>query len=113
MWNADFSAAFVQNDKQLFQFSDELMKRFNNLSCWRIDASFIAAYPEFAGDIPTYNSVPKKIDDKSYEGEYFFGSDTNDGVSQSGPSATTDPEGQWIYDHGRWYIAGATTGAVR
>ncbi|KAH0388328.1 hypothetical protein KCU92_g973, partial [Aureobasidium melanogenum] len=115
MWNSDFSTTFVQNDKQLFQFSDELIKRFNNLSCWRIDASFIAAYPEFAGDIPTYNSVPKKIDDKSYDGEYYFGSDTNDGVvSHNGPGAATGPEGQWIYDNGRWYIAGATVpGAVR
>ncbi|KAG9525584.1 hypothetical protein KCV07_g1116, partial [Aureobasidium melanogenum] len=115
MWNSDFSTTFVQNDKQLFQFSDELIKRFNNLSCWRIDASFIAAYPEFAGDIPTYNSVPKKIDDKSYDGEYYFGSDTNDGVvSHNGPGAATGPEGQWIYDNGRWYIAGATvTGAAR
>lgn len=108
MWNSDFSATFCQNDKQLFQFSDELIKRFNNLSCWRIDASFIAAYPEFAGDIPTYNSVPKKIDDKSYDGEYYFGSDNSDGaVSHNGVGAPTGPEGQWIYDNGRWYIAGA------
>ncbi|KAI4715958.1 hypothetical protein E4T48_07847 [Aureobasidium sp. EXF-10727] len=107
MWNSDFSTAFVQNDKQLFQFSDELVKRFYNLSCWRIDAAFIAAYPEFAGDIPTYNSVPKKIDDKPYDGEYFFGSDLDDGVTHNGPGAATSAGGQWMYDHGRWYLAGA------
>ena len=113
MWNADFAATFVQNDKQLFQFSDELFKRFNNLSCWRIDASFIAVYPEFAGDIPTYNSVPKKVDDRSFDGEYYFGSDTNAGVSHNASGTATHPEGQWVYDHGRWYIAAAATGAVR
>ncbi|CAD0083161.1 unnamed protein product [Aureobasidium vineae] len=107
MWNSDFATAFVQNDKQLFQFSDELIKRFYNLSCWRIDAAFIAAYPEFAGDIPTYNSVPKKIDDKPYEGEYFFGSDLDDGVTHNGPGAATTAGGQWIYDQGRWYVSGA------
>ncbi|THZ91623.1 hypothetical protein D6C82_09884 [Aureobasidium pullulans] len=105
MWNSDFSTAFVQNDKQLFQFSDELIKRFYNLSCWRIDAAFIAAYPEFAGDIPTYNSVPKKIDDKPYEGEFYFGSEIRDGDTHNGSGAAGG--GQWIYDNGRWYIAGA------
>ncbi|KAI5205440.1 hypothetical protein E4T39_03009 [Aureobasidium subglaciale] len=107
MWNSDFSTTFVQNDKQLFQFSDELYKRFCNLSCWRIDVAFLAVYPEFTGDIPTYNSVPKKIDDKPYEGEFLFGSEIQEGDTHNSAGAGVAGGGQWIYDHGRWYIAGA------
>ncbi|KAI4736682.1 hypothetical protein E4T50_12816 [Aureobasidium sp. EXF-12298] len=108
MWNSDFSTTFVQNDKQLFQFSDDLIKRFYNLNCWRIDAAFIAAYPEFAGDIPTYNSVPKKIDDKPYQEDYFFGDDLDYSALHNGPGGpAVTAGGQWIYDNGRWYIAGA------
>lgn len=107
MWNSDFSTTFVQNDKQLFQFSDDLIRRFENLNCWRIDASFIAAYPEFAGDIPTYNSVPKKIDDKSYGEDYIFGDDLDYSAVHNPHGTAVTAGGQWIYDNGRWYIAGA------
>jgi hypothetical protein len=108
MWNSDFSTTFVQNDKQLFQFSDDLIRRFENLNCWRIDASFIAAYPEFAGDIPTYNSVPKKIDDRSYGEEYIYGDDLDYSAAVHNCHGTAvTAGGQWIYDNGRWYIAGA------
>jgi hypothetical protein len=112
MWNDDFSAAFVQDSKNMFHFSPELLRRFNNLSCWRIDSSFIAAYPEFAGDIPTYNSVPRKIDDKSHHQqneEYYFGSEQVDGDAYDGATtaaaAAAAGNGQWVYDHGRWYTA--------
>lgn len=136
IWNFDFSRTYTststfpdpsgpstssQPQQQLFRFSDELMSRFNNLSCWRIDAAFIAAYPEFSGDIPTYNSVPRKVDGKGVveeveeegqgqrQGDYFFGMDVGAVGGVGGVAGGTQGQqghGQWVCDNGRWFFAG-------
>ena len=73
------------------------MKRFNNLNCWAVDAAFIAAYPEFAGDIPTYNSVPPRIEDKAFDGYWF----DREGGSQGDETQQT----QWPAEDRRWFVA--------
>ncbi|GAB7350831.1 hypothetical protein MBLNU459_g1364t1 [Dothideomycetes sp. NU459] len=65
LWPFNFSDMFTHNAKtQLYQFSDELIARFDNVSCWTVDSAFLTQYPEFMGDMPTFNSVPPTINDK-------------------------------------------------
>lgn len=87
------------------------MKRFYTLNCWRIDAAFIAAYPEFGGDIPTYNSVPRKIDDKRHDEFYYQEVEEVNGNNNGGNGNTqvvvaAAPTGPWVCDNGRWYAPG-------
>lgn len=67
LWPFKFSDMFRQDGKtRLMQFSPELTKRVSNVNCWTIDSAFLHAYPEFMGDLPTFNSVPGQLDEKPF-----------------------------------------------
>lgn len=73
LWPFSMADTFFDNKQTgLYQFSPELTMRFHNINCWSIDTAFITEYPEFAGDIPTYNSIPPHIDDKMSDGKNFY-----------------------------------------
>lgn len=120
LWPFKFSDMFRQNGKtRLLQFSPELTKRFSTLNCWTIDSAFLHAYPEFMGDMPTFNSVPPQINDQPYSGQSYLGDDVQDVSTQEqgyvGVGRQLHPHqqqvayGKWNYDR-RGFIEGSVMG---
>lgn len=47
------------------------MRRLNNINYWTVDSAFLTEFPEFTGDVPTYNSIPPCINEKASGGQTF------------------------------------------
>ena len=95
LWPYNFADTFFQSkETHLLQFSPELLKRFNNNNCWTVDSGFLVRYPEFVGDLPTYNSIPARIEDKGSDEQNFYLQDESLGQLQ--PSQGVLPQ-TWAY----------------
>ncbi|KAL1306647.1 hypothetical protein AAFC00_005322 [Neodothiora populina] len=94
IWPFDIADTFIEDKRtRLLQFSPELVRRLYNIRFWSIDVAFLNEYPEFVGDIPTYNSIPPRVDDAPACGnQYFFfqndeeDDDTHMSTTTSNPS---------------------------
>lgn len=85
VWPFSLYDTFVAGKRsQLMQFSSELLRRFNNLNYWVMDGALLKHFPEFAGDVPAYNTIPPSIQVTLPGGQYFhFGDEGNEYANNS------------------------------
>lgn len=69
-----------------------MTRRFHNLNYWSIDTAFLTEYPEFVGDIPVYNSIPPKVEERDISNQYFFFQDEE---NNDCPLSTTSRPVSW------------------
>lgn len=94
LWPFSLNDTYYEDtNTRLLQFSPEIMRRFYNINYWSIDSAFMVEYPEFMGDIPIYNSVPPKVDDKYTSNQYFYHQEEEQNVN---PMATNNRVGNWV-----------------
>ena len=63
LWPFEVRDMYTRNrETQLYQFSRTFLDRADDLRCYCMDSSFFGVYPEFRGDIPIFNSLPKHLD---------------------------------------------------
>ncbi|RDW67532.1 hypothetical protein BP6252_08928 [Coleophoma cylindrospora] len=90
LWPYEFRDTYVRNrNTNLYEFSKTFLHQANDLGCYTLDSSFFAKYPEFQGDVPIYQSLPRlcsSISSHSTSWQYFPVNQQNiDGWAENGP----------------------------
>jgi len=116
LWPFEVSDAYTEDEStRSLQFSPEIMRRFNNINYWAIDESFLCAYPEFRGDMPSYNSIPGVVQEKAGGGQEFcFHDDHDDDDDGKGHGSIVRGSARrgWDYGGAAELVGGEVDGSV-
>ncbi|KEF54541.1 uncharacterized protein A1O9_08983 [Exophiala aquamarina CBS 119918] len=62
LWPYDLRATYDINPQTgLSQFSPQFLEHLGDLRCWTMNSDFLVEFPDFRGDVPTFNGGPPSL----------------------------------------------------